>query len=811
MAHRSLDFVTRTRRDRDGRPPDGPLGQSLRELATRYRAALEARWERDGRLRRACGEWRGHVEKHHGDVFAGSDRDPAEAFRDVLSVDFVVSRLQVAVADRFDVTATNPDPTADAEAFSVAWDDLHVAVGADVVDSGTGSASGTDAPLVEVARDDLRAVDAAALGALYESLVPRPTRLLLGEYYTPRGVADLALRDLDPDPDDVVLDPGCGAGVFLTAAVERRAAETTDWGASGATGVASGDSGGLLGGVVGIDLNPVAVRSARLALLLALVRARDLGVDDTAVDEPVVGDDTAVDEPVVGDDTAADEPVVGDDTPIAVDVPVYVGDAVGLTGDAFEDLAADVVVGNPPWLTWDRLTDPVQARWRDGPIAELDLFPHRGAAARLGFGNDDVSVAYALTAVDRYLEPGGRAGFVLKRGLWSGPAGRGFRRLAVGDRRLALSRVHDFGGLSPFGGEVGSDAALYLLADDGGGEADPGDRFPVPLTDWTAPTDVGDDAPADAAAFDSLDAMAGTLERRETDLRPVAPDDPADAWVRGDAERRAMGECDYTIRHGVKDDAKAVYSVDEGTLDRIETDHVYPYLRSKHVVKYGLFGHDRHLVPLRRTGDGDPDALARESPETYAYLEENRERLEARGSSWFDDDPFYDLFGLGPYTWADYKVVWCRLGFKPHFAVVSTVEDPVLGEKPVVPGDHFMFVGTDDPDVAHYLCALLNSAPYQRCLRDVVDGGKSSLSKSVVSRLWLPEWRGTDTQRALAARSREAHDVVPAYTDTGKRQFNRTEKPDLASIQAEIDRLAESHLADRGDSTGSADPREGIE
>jgi hypothetical protein len=714
----------------------------------RYRAALARRRDRDDRFARARADWTAHVRRHHGDVFGAAGRDPERAFEDVLTCDFVLSRLQRAAAEAFDLTAKSTDPTADSDAFAVPWDDLHDAVAADLdVDWRT---------LVPTDRDALAATSATDLGGIYEAIVPRATRLLVGEYYTPRGLADLAIADLDPAPDERVLDPGCGAGVFLTAALAHQRDE-----AGGATGNLSR----LLSGVAGVDINPVAVRSARLALLLELL---------------------------------PDAAGAG-----RVSVPVSLGDAVGLTdgSEPLADLTAAVVVGNPPWVTWDRLTEPVKERWREGPIDDLDLFPHRGADARLGFGNDDVSVAFAATALHRYLRPGGRAGFVLKRDLRSGPAGRSLRRLRVGDRPLALRRVHDFGGLSPFGGQVSSAAALYLFDDAGDGSRpddsaaatappDGGDSFPAPLVDWRAREGVAPD-------FDSLAALRSTLDRSETSLVPVASDDPATAWVRADAERRALGPCAHTIRHGVKDDAKAVFTVDDETLARIEPDHVYPYLRSKHVVKYGLFGHDRHLVPLRRTGEGDPEALARESPRTYAYLDEHRERLEARGSSWFDDDPFYDLFGLGPYTWAEYKVVWCRLGFKPHFAVVSTVDDPELGEKPVVPGDHFMFVATDDEAEAHYLAALLNSAPYQRCLRETASQGKATLSATVVSRLFLPAWDGGDLQRDLAARSREAHAIVPEYVDRSKRAYNRLTIPELDAVQAEIDRLAEAFLARR--------------
>jgi hypothetical protein len=449
---------------------------------------------------------------------------------------------------------------------------------------------------------------------------------------------------------------------------------------------------------------------------------------------------------------------------------------------------------------------------------DLDLFTRRGRDARLGYANDDLSLPFAWTCVHELLRDGGRAAFVLKRDLTTGPAGELLRRRRVGNRPLSMRRVHDFGSLSPFGREVAAGTALYRLdvgaaADtDDAADADDADAPPTdsPATDADTAAEAGADGripttrwsrDGETPVFDSLTAMRRTLAVEETALLPADPSAEASPWVRADAERRALGRADYRIRHGVKDDAKAVYALDRETIEAhdIESDHVYPYLKSKHVVKYGLFGHDRHLVPQRLAGEDNADAVRRETPNTYAYLESNRERLEARGSSWFDDGPFYSLFGLGPYTWADYKVVWCRLGFKPHFAVVSTVEDPLLGEKPVVPGDHCMFVGTDDEREAHYLCGLLNSAPYQRCLRDISSGGKSSLSKSTVSRLAMPEWDAADEQDAIAEASMAAHRIVPDHVDCSKRAYNAKTIPELDAVQARVDRAAERFLTARDD------------
>jgi len=702
----------------------------------RYTTAAAAELSSNDHLREAMAAWESFVVAGHGDVFdrLGPDLTTEDLFVDTLYVDFVVDRLLDRFERRHGIELHNRSAAANTDALPVEFRGLH--------DRIVGSDSAVRSVGTTVERAGPTAPGPEPLGALYEHVVSADLRRLLGEYYTPRGIADVTVDELEIEAaeTETVLDPGCGAGVFLAASVDAKLTALGEDLPPDALVEAITDT------VYGMDRNPVAVKAAKLSYLSALRTA----IEASTVDR--------------------------------IELPVFLTDSLGLTreddirldGDAL-DLAVDHLVGNPPWLTWGALPEPVRDAWRETHVDRLDLLAHRGAEARLGHCNDDVSVPFVWVWIDRYLDDGGDAAFVLKRDICRGPAGRLLRRQRVGSRPVAVRHVHDFGRLRPFGDGVSANVAVYAF----GADRDP--SFPIPTDRWTRS--------ADTPSFAVGETIRETLDRERIGLVPVDDGDPASPWIGTDAERRAHGGCDHGIRHGVKDDAAAVYTVDRELLDALEPDHVYPYLRSKHVVKYGLFGHDLQLVPMGTAGEDNEAELRANQPATYAYLDDHRERLEARSSAWLDEGPFYNLFGLGPYTWADHKVVWCRLGFKPHFAVVSTVEDPDLGEKQVVPGDHCMFVPTDDEHEAHFLCGLLNSAPYQRSLRALASEGKASLSKAVVSEIRLPEYGGTDAERRLAEHSMAAHRIVPGYTHLSKRAYNDTEIPELAAVQSDIDGL----------------------
>jgi SAM-dependent methyltransferase len=111
---------------------------------------------------------------------------------------------------------------------------------------------------------DLAAIREDILKPLYEELVDPATRHALGEFYTPDWLADRVARRLLDTHDwsagpPRVLDPACGSGTFLRAAIDvvRATRPTTTLGE-------------VLSCVMGIDVHPLAVTVARATYLLAI-------------------------------------------------------------------------------------------------------------------------------------------------------------------------------------------------------------------------------------------------------------------------------------------------------------------------------------------------------------------------------------------------------------------------------------------------------------------------------------------------------------------------------------------------------------
>ena len=705
-------------------------------LYDRYTSNAAAELSSNEELQKAQAEWEQFFINSHGDIFHGLDiENPRESlFIDTLYYDFIVDQIIEFAERQFGFRVVNQEANCNTDALSFDFQSLHESI------TNTVSIEWNIDEFLE--KVDLVNSDADFLRGLYESIISPEIRLQLGEYYTPRGVSELSVAELDVDDfeSDTFLDPGCGSGIFLATCIDAKREALED----------DLDPNTLVNSITdtvyGIDLNPVAVKSAKLSYLLSLLPV----LEEADVDR--------------------------------LELPVFLTDSLKLTreddirfrGESL-DLTVDHLVGNPPWITWGNLSEQVRDAWREKYVTQLDLLPHHGVETRLGHVNDDISVPFIWVCIHHSLDDDGDASFVLKRDIMKGPAGRLLRTQRVNSRPVAVQHIHDFNRLRPFGDDVGVHSAIYTLG------ADCEAEFPITVDSWKKESDK--------PSFSSAGGMRETLEHEATGMVPVEEDDASSSWVREDAENRALGECEHDIRHGVKDDATDVYSIDREQLDELEHDHVYPYIKSKHVVKYGLFGHALHLVPITKANEDNETELENNCPKTYEYLESNRKALEDRSSSWLDEGTFYNVFGLGEYTWSEYKVVWCRLGFKPHFAVVSTADDEDLGEKMVVPGDHYMFISTDDEYEAHFLCGLLNSSIYQQSIKGIASEGKSSLSKAVISKLELPEYKKTEDSERLAELSMAAHQIVPEHTDVSKRTYNETSIKELETVQAEIDDL----------------------
>lgn len=586
-----------------------------------------------------------------------------------------------------------------------------------------------------IGREDCGAND--LLQSLYQKVFPRPYRHALGEYYTPGWLVEQLLDEVGytGEPGVRLLDPACGSGAFLVAAIRRLKSRAMPF---HRRGNASADlRRSILSSLVGIDLNPLAVLTARANYLIAVL-------DLLPVEE-------------------------------RIHVPVLWGDSILGRHEAIPGGTEgfDCIVGNPPWIAWDDLPgdfrQATQPLWR-----QYGLFTLSAADARHGGGKKDLSMLMIYAAADRYLKPGGRLAMVVTQTVFqSRGAGDGFRRFRLGNEGewLKVLRVNDLVERRPFPGTSNWSATVLL-------EKGAQTVFPVPYAKYSARGDV-----------------------RVMQATPIDPRRPTSPWLvlpgswRGSTSRW-IGPSHYEAHLGANTGgANGVYWVtlcggtpsgDTSRLVRIrnlsergknrpevvehpvESDLLFPLVRWSDVDRFSARPSAWVLLPQdvhSRRGIAE-NAMREQYPNAYAYLSHFRELLERRAAyrRYQAQAAFYSMYDVGPYTLAPFKVVWRRMDHRIRAAVLEPFHQPGFGARPVVPQETCSLVAADSADEAHYLCAMLNSAWVQFLVESHnVRGGKGFGSPGMFEYLRIDRYDPDQAiHRQLAAASQTAHRLVAA-------------------------------------------------
>jgi len=601
---------------------------------------------------------------------------------------------------------------------------------------------------------------------MYETVIPRELRRALGEFYTPDWLAEAALGRALEGRDvrtAVLADPTCGSGTFLLQAIARKRE----------SGCALED---ILSTVYGLDVNPLAVLAAKTNYLLAVL---DLLDGRREIVLPVYQADVLrlgepVEEPAGADFSPAPAAAVRDrtlrDRKAAQTVP-----------------KADLAAGNPPWVNWEYLPEVYRADSRH-LWAEYGLMSVKGLER--SFSKEDISVLVTYAVLDRLVKDGGVMAFAIRQGMFkSAQNGAAFRRFRLRDGEpLRVLGVEDLSRLRVFEDAAAGTAVLYIQK---GAET----VYPVPYDLWERP--VNKSKPFDSCA--RLEEVLPQVRVTHQWASPAVEGDPSSVWLTAgrdalNASRRVLGVNGYRARTGVfTGGANAVYwltirGAEKGTVTvsnlagrakrrceevtvEVEKDYIYPLVKGGGLRKWKASYDTYLLCPHTAETKIRPvpqERLRETAPKTFAYLSRFRPALDSRKgfAGWekfLQRQEFHTLLRVGAYTFSPYKVAWRYIASEFICAVISSVDDPWLGERLLLPNEKLMYVSTEDEGEAYYLCGLLSSAPVAECVKSYMT--PTSISAHVLNKLHIPPYDRSDPLHTEIARvckaGHEAEDITP--------------------------------------------------
>jgi hypothetical protein len=434
---------------------------------------------------------------------------------------------------------------------------------------------------------------------LYQAAVPRVVRSSLGEFYTPYWLAERVLESASPRKGWRAIDPCCGSGTFVVAAIAKVRNECR------ARVLSDRDTlDEILDRVKAVDLNPLGVLTTRINYFIHVSAL--LGNAKSALVIPVyLGDAAAIPERVTLEDVeclrfelktlkspiSATLPIsLVEDTPkfmqLMLDYERHIkgqkraeakslllgaiqpshrtfsiSKAVMALTDRLIELEQNgwngiwarilsnflttaclgklsVVVGNPPWIDWKNLPAGYRERVK-GMCIDRGLF---SGAGRTGGINLNICALISYVAMTNWLQRNGRLAFLMPRELANQASYEGWRRLGGKWTFLAFDDWSKAG--HPFD-PVKEDFMTFVL-----GRSETPIRS-VPVTSYTKKPKVE----RKATDWNSADATDNLLVSHGV-AGQIIPSSTAFTFARDVTELNEFalvaGECEYVGREGIQ-------------------------------------------------------------------------------------------------------------------------------------------------------------------------------------------------------------------------------------------------------------------
>ena len=245
----------------------------------------------------------------------------------------------------------------------------------------------------ELSKYEFSRIDVDAKGAAYQEIVGTNLRGDRGQYFTPRGAIRLVVEILDPKEDERLLDPACGTGGFLVAALAHLMGKFREEEQVSADTETSEEFESLnqrlrryaSNEVFGCDFDPFLIRASQMNMVMAgdgkghLYHLNSLEFPEGHLS---------------GVESARRAVRLG---------------------------SADVVMTNPPFGSTIPITDESILR----PFELAHIWEKTGDGSFRNTGRLQGSVAPEILFIERcldWLKPGGRMGIVLPDGILGNPA-----------------------------------------------------------------------------------------------------------------------------------------------------------------------------------------------------------------------------------------------------------------------------------------------------------------------------------------------------------------------------------------------------
>ena len=728
---------------------------------------------------------------------------------------------------------------------------------------------------------------------IYPELIPQKLRSRMGEYYTPDWLVDFTIKEsnYDADKNTSLLDPTCGSGTFLTHAINKFREKHKD------SLTSKEIINRIVKNIVGFDINPIAVISAKTNYILALGNISEI---EEAISIPVYMCDSVL-VPTVFAKQKKEAATYKIETSLGqFELPIFNSreesdkffnktsfainkdynfnefikmikkegelkfsdEQVEINKKFFNTLIKhhkkekngfwpvilknsfaplfskskfDVLVGNPPWITWKKMSDTHKKQtldiWLSYGIFEKNAYDKKTT-------HDDFGMAVTYVSIDHYLKKNCIASFVLPQTfIKSSKGGEGFRKFEITRDNQTVSfsvnSVYDMVKINPFRKVATNKTAVYVFQKN--------KKIKYPMNNYIECTNKNTSEKINYD--DTYLEYLNKVQYKKLSAKPinVNPRSPWLTMTKAELKdfQKFYGEAKktYDARKGIEPaGAKGIYILNvirnergklviENILKKskpaqinkykmktikgvVDKEFVYPVISGRHIRKWG-FKHEYYILSPHSNDLSKPTEIQYGVPEeklkvnykdTYKWLykfkdtlletriinhlafetgKENKEKAMKlfKKGRYSPPYPFYILQNVGPYAYSKFKVVWKEQSKEMMCAVISTLSNEFFHKKNILVDSKVYYAPMDNLEEAHYLCSILNSKAIGEIIKSyTIDIGKGT---DILDNFKIPKFD----------KSRNCHKLISEYSIEAHKAFKDKNISEISKYQNLIDKM----------------------
>jgi len=172
----------------------------------------------------------------------------------------------------------------------------------------------------------------------------------------------------------------------------------------------------------------------------------------------------------------------------------------------------------------------------------------------------------------------------------------------------------------------------------------------------------------------------------------------------------------YLWRSGIKHDCSKVMELEPiqdsifqngfGMSYTLEENYLYPLLKSSDIGNGKTLNYRKVVLITQKSVGEDTSIIKDKAPKTWQYLLDHEKYLKNRKSSIYKNKPLYSIFGVGSYSFKDWKIAISGLYKKLSFHLVKPLDG-----KSVIFDDTVNFLSFETEAEAKFIFGLLTSNP----------------------------------------------------------------------------------------------------